>query len=269
MTTLNPQPVQESSGYIFLNERRSDGTDPIDGEKIIWRKHFIKISIQEFSDFDLMDFEKIKWISCHVKLYFELKPKHLIEKIKHDHWKLPSGPPDFKIISDEFIDAKKCEKVEKVYHFHKILLAKTSEQIQSMVNECKNDELSLESMGWTNSVINDFHEFLYGDGINIEVSAGLLDFSYTFRIAPIYSFLSVTARNCFLHQTKEYDFTNDGHVFEILEMAWYLDDDELLEAGIKYIKRHFQYFKQSEMWKSFVNENSECFKKVVEDVMSN
>ena len=274
MTTPDPHPVQESSGYIFLNKRRSDGTDPIDAQNIIWRKHCIIISIQEFSNFDLMDFEKIKWISCHVKLYFELKSKQLVEKIKHDHWKVPSGPPDFKFIIYEFIKTKRCKKV---FHFHKNLLTKISERLKSIVNQCKNGEFKFEleveenpRIGFiSSSAINDFHQFIYGDGINLEVSSGLMEFSELFRIAPIYSVLTVTARNCFLHQTQEYDFINDDHVLEILEMAYYLNDVELFEAGIKYIKRHFQYFKQSEMWNFFVNENSECFKKVVEYLMSN
>ena len=57
------------------------------------------------------------------------------------------------------------------------------------------------------------------------------------------------------------------NVMDIIRVADMINDEKMFRAGINFIVKNLQQFTETDKWKNFMDENSDCIKKVLKALL--
>ena len=226
------------------------------GDKVQFSKPFVSYG----STIKLKDIEgKISTCNGIIELEFQptsrvLRKQELKGLIYHDSFNTGGKSPDFTII---------CQ--DKPFHFNKINLCFVSDVFQKMIEtsytqEAKSGSVTIED--FSPHTIDAFKRVMFENDVALDeedLTVDLLKFANKYCISPL---IKVVAH----HLCNNLSFEN---IFDVIEVAYLIDNEELLQSSAKFINGNSGHFKNNDHWKRFNDQHPKCAVKLLNLMMFN
>ena len=202
--------------------------------------------------------EDIRSITGRIKFKFRTnfqvaKQQEFISKLYLETFGFPALDSDFQI---------NCQ--DKTFKFNKHLLCSISEVFEKMIENSYSTEAksgTVEIEDFSPAVIESFQNMVFLNKSNSfndeEMSVELLMFTNKYAIKPLKELIAK-------HLIESLNVEN---VYEIMEAAYLIDDDDLLKETAKFLKVNLGQLKDDEKWDKFQEAHPKCGAKVLRFIM--
>ena len=152
---------------------------------------------------------------------------------------------------------------DKSFHFNKHLLCTISNVFKKMIETSECEEAKSGSVcivDFSPDTIEAFKKVVFGNDVSLDeedLTVKLLMFANKYCISPL---VRVVAH----HLRKNLSFEN---IFQVIEAAYLIDDDDLLEDSANFILGNSKNFKTDEKWKRFKDQHPKCAVKLLDFMM--
>ena len=159
---------------------------------------------------------------------------------------------DFKIV---------CQ--DKSFHFNKNNLCCISDVFQKMIQTSTTQEARSGSVyieDFSPNTIEAFKRVIFESDMSLheeDLTVDLLKFANKYCISPL---VKVVAN----HLCNNLSFEN---IYDVIEVAYLIDYDNLLEASADFIHGHSKNFQSDEKWKEFSDQHPKCAVKLLNFMM--
>ena len=141
----------------------------------------------------------------------------------------------------------------ETFHFNKTLLSMISEVFSRMIQASNSKEAltnSVEINDFSPDTIKAFQRVAFGnDGIKDEdLTPELLMFAQKYLMKPLVAKI----------KTKLMDSISNETIFDLIKVAYLIDDHDMLKETSKYLLKNMKQLKGTPEWNAFKNEHHEC-----------
>ena len=152
---------------------------------------------------------------------------------------------------------------DKSFHFNKNNLCCISDVFQKMIETSTTQEARSGSVyieDFSPKTIEAFKRVIFENDISLheeDLTVDLLKFANKYCISPL---VKVVAN----HLYNNLSFEN---IYDVIEVAYLIDNDNLLEASADFIHGHSKNFQSDEKWKEFSDQHPKCAVKLLNFMM--